>query len=69
MCSNFHENILDIIKIIELKRFTSKNNSKGHNYAKLVGRISSFFLCSSPDEGTHLHQVYENNMNGIRVME
>ena len=45
ICTNFHENILDGIKVIELTWF-SKKNSKGHNSVKNVGGVTAL-LCTS----------------------
>ena len=46
ICTKFHENILDSIKVIERKRFSYQKISKGHNSIKNVGGVTVLFLCT-----------------------
>ena len=56
ICTKFHENILDRIKVIELTRF-SKEISKGHNSVKNEGGVTVVFLCTSSDGGLYVNKV------------
>ena len=68
ICTKFHENILDGIKLIERTRFSLEKISKGHNPVK---RVECWFLFSAH----RLTMVYicakfrENILNDNRVME
>ena len=54
ICTKFHENILDDIKVTELKRFSLKKFSKGHTSTNIVNRITVLILCTWPDNGLYL---------------
>ena len=56
ICTNFHENILDFIKVTERTRF-SYTFSKGHNSVKNVGGVTVLILCTSSYDGLYLHKV------------
>ena len=45
ICTKFHENILDGIKVTEQTRFSLEKNSKGHNSTRLVGAFTVRVLC------------------------
>ena len=55
ICTNFHENILDIIKVTERTRF-SYTFSKGHNSEKDVGGVTVLILCTFSYDGLYLHK-------------
>ena len=57
ICTKFHENIPDDIKVTELKRFALKKFSKGHNSTNIVSGITVLILCTWPDNGLYLYQV------------
>ena len=59
ICTKFHINILDSIKVKERTVFIRKN-SKGHNSVKNVGGVSILSLCTSSDDGLYLYQVSLN---------
>ena len=62
------KNNIDGIKVIERTSFSLGKISKGHNSVKNVSRVT-VFLCTSPDIGLYLYKVYENILDGIKVIE
>ena len=58
ICTKFHENILDGIKVSYRadKIFIGKN-SKGHNSMKNVDGFTVLFLCTSSDDDFYLYKV------------
>ena len=56
ICTRFHENILEGIKVIEYTIFIAKI-SKGHNSLKTVGGVMVLFLCKWFDGGLYLNKV------------
>ena len=57
ICTKFHENILNGIKVIERTRFSIAKISKGHNSVKNVGGVMVLFLCTSSNNGLYLNRV------------
>ena len=51
ICTKFHENILEGLKVIEQTRFSFSKISKGHNSVKIVGGVTVLVLCISSDDG------------------
>ena len=49
ICTKFHGNFLDGIKVIEQTRFNRKKNSKGRNSAKNEDGVMVLVLCTSSD--------------------
>ena len=45
ICTKFHKNILDGIKVIEQTKISLKN-FKGHNFTKNVGGVTVLVLCT-----------------------
>ena len=45
ICTKFHENILDGIKVTERTRFPLEKISKGHNSTRIVGGFTVRVLC------------------------
>ena len=64
ICTNFHENILDGLEVIERSRFHSKI-SKGHN----VGVVTVLVLCTLSNGGLYFYKFHENILSGIKVVE
>ena len=56
ICTKFHENILDGIKVIADTIFIGKI-LKGHNSLKNVGEVRILLLCMSTDDGFYLYKV------------
>ena len=54
ICTKFHENILDGIKVIERTRFSEEKKSKGHNSVKNVNGVSVLVLYTSSDDDLYL---------------
>ena len=69
ICTKFHENIFDGIKVIERTRFSLEKNSKGHN--SVNNNMEPRFLFSA----LRLMVVYsctkfhEKILDGIKVIE
>ena len=57
ICTKFHENILEGIKVVEQTQFSKENISKGHNSIKNVGGVTVLVLCTSPDGDLYLYKV------------
>ena len=57
ICTMFHENILDGMKVIEQTRFFIAKISKGHNSVKNVGGVTNLILCISSDDGLYFYKV------------
>ena len=57
ICTKFHENILNRIKVIVPTRFSYTKISKGNNSLKNVGGVMVLFLCTSSDGGLYLNKV------------
>ena len=55
ICTKFHKNILDGIKVIEWARFSYEKFKKGHKSVKNVGGVTVLFLCTSSDGGSKDH--------------
>ena len=56
ICANFHEIILNGIKVIERTRFLLKI-TKGNNSAKNVGGVNIVNLCKSSGHALYLCQL------------
>ena len=67
ICTQFHENILDGVKVMDWTRFSKEKNQKGHNSVTNVGRVLVFVLCTSSDDFYICTKFHENIWNG-RVM-
>ena len=57
ICANFHEIILNGIKVIERTRFLYGIKTKGKNSAKNVGGATVVNLCMSSGHALYLCQV------------
>ena len=57
ICTKFHKNILDGIKVIEWTRFFIHKISEEHNSVKNVDGVSILFLCTSSDGGLFLYKL------------
>ena len=57
ICTKFHENIPDGIKVIERTRFLTKTISKRHNSVINVDGVTVHFLCISSDGVSYLNKV------------
>ena len=57
ICTKFHQNILDCIKVIERTQFTWEKIWKGHNSIKNVDRVTILFLCTMSDDALYLYKV------------
>ena len=57
ICTTFHENILNGIKVIEPDTIFKAKISKGHNSVKNVGGVMVLFLCTSSDGGFKFEQI------------
>ena len=55
--TEFHENILGGIKVIERTRFSSEKISKCHNSVKNVGGVTVLVLCTLSDDVSFLYHV------------
>ena len=55
ICTKFHENTLDGIKVIE--RIFIAKISEGHNSVKNVDGVKVLFLCASSDDGLYFYKV------------
>ena len=64
ICTKFHVNLLDGIKLIERTRFSFKKNSKKHDSVINVGGV-----CTSSDSGFYLYKLLENILDDIKVIE
>ena len=52
ICTKFHENILEGIKVIEQTlQFSKENNPKGHNSVRNVGGVMVRVLCTLTNGG------------------
>ena len=57
ICTKFHENILDCIKVVERTNVSfEKKQSKGHDSVKNVVGVMVLFLCTTPDGGLYLYK-------------
>ena len=56
ICTKFHENILDSIKLKSGNDFHSKI-SKGYNSVKDVGRVTILFFCTLSDGSLYFYKV------------
>ena len=57
ICTKFHENIFDGIKVIGQTRFSLEKNSKGHNFTKVVGGATVLVLGTLSDTSLFLYPV------------
>ena len=57
ICTKFHENILEGIKVIEQTQFSKEKNLKGHNSVKNVVGVMVLVLCTSSESGLYLSKV------------
>ena len=57
ICTKFHENILDGIKVIERTHFSEEKIRRGHNSVKMKMELCCFFLCTSSDGSLYLYKV------------
>ena len=57
ICTKFHENILDGIKVNTADMIFIGKISKGHNSVKNVGGVTVLFCCTSSDGGLYLYKV------------
>ena len=64
ICTKFHENILDGIKVIQRTRF-----SKGHKSVKMSMECRFLFSAHCLMMVYICTKFHENILNGIRVME
>ena len=68
ICTNFHENILDVIKVTELARF-SNTFSKGHNSVKRCRCLQLIFSAHPFIMVYTCTKIHENILDGIKVIE
>ena len=54
--TNFHENLLNGIRVIERTKFQSEK-FQGPKFRKNIGGVSAFILSTSSDGGSYLYQV------------
>ena len=57
ICTKYHENILDGMKVIEQDTIFIAKISKGHNSVKNVDGVTVLFLCISSDGGLYFYKV------------
>ena len=57
ICTKFHENVLDGIKVIERTQFSYDKMSTVHNSIKHVSGVKALFLYTSSDSGLYLYKV------------
>ena len=58
ICTKFHENILDSIKVINrADKIFIRNISKEHNFTKIVGGVTVLVLCILADTSLFLYPV------------
>ena len=57
ICANFHEIILNGIKVIELDTISILKISKGNNSAKNVGGVTVVNLCTLSGHALYFYQV------------
>ena len=62
ICTKFHEEILNVFKVIDLTRdghgdTTSLYEIKGHNYVKTGSKVTVLFLCTSSSHALYLYKV------------
>ena len=60
ICANFHEIILNGIKVIERTRFLYGKLQKGNNSAKNVGGVTVVNLCTLSGHALYFYQVLRN---------
>ena len=57
ICTKFHENIHEGIKVIEVHTILVGKISKGHNSIKNVDGFTVLFLCILSEGGLYLYKV------------
>ena len=57
ICAEFHEIILNGIKVIERTLFLYRKITKGNNSAKNVGGVTVVYLCTSSGHALYFYQV------------
>ena len=57
ICTKYHENILEGIKVIEQTQFSKEKNSKGQNSVNNIGGVTVLVLCTPSDGGLYLYKV------------
>ena len=70
VCTKFHENILDVIKVIDRTRFSFEINSKRRNSVKNVGGVTVVFFSAHRLMVVYIcTKFYENILDGIKNIE
>ena len=69
ICANFHEIILNGIKVIERTQISIRKITKGNNSEKNVGGVTVVNLSTLSGHTLYFYQFREIISNGIKVIE